>query len=41
MKSLVQALWFFTVSTGDAIIILVTMWKMNNLVLQSFVYAGE
>lgn len=40
MKSLVQALWFLTVSAGDLVIVVVSLVEFKNLVLQSFMYSG-
>lgn len=41
MKALVQALWLFTTSIGDSIIVLITALNLfSNMATEFFVYAG-
>uniref|UniRef100_A0A914ECR9 Uncharacterized protein n=1 Tax=Acrobeloides nanus TaxID=290746 RepID=A0A914ECR9_9BILA len=40
MKSVVQAIWLFTVAIGDLIIIIIALIPESNLAIEMFVFAG-
>ncbi|KAI1723878.1 POT family domain-containing protein [Ditylenchus destructor] len=40
MKSVVQALWFFTTAVGDFMIILLALFNMKDLAMQNLICAG-
>jgi len=41
MKSVVQALWFLTIATGDLIIVLITLMKIKDMAIKFLIYAGD
>lgn len=41
MKSLVAALWLLTTALGDALIVIITLFRFSDMALELLFYAGS